>query len=186
MQVSEGRYFLHEHPLMASSWKEQPIKSVTNLDGTFVTTAHMRAYGMRIPDKAGNQFVYKPTQFTTNSPLIAAQLERRCDKSHKHARLEGSRTRKAAIYPTQLVDAICKGMEDQIKADKVASIDELYGQQLLAAFQEYQANAAKCHEPDYEFEYAEEGFSRMGSNASFSLILRKERENISCLHHQSL
>ena len=95
---------------------------------------------MKIPDKTGNQFVYKPIQFITNSPLIAAQLERRCDKSHTHARLEGKRTRQAAIYPTQLIDAICKGMEHQIKSDArdqnlVAEINHLYGSQLLAAFQ---------------------------------------------------
>ena len=113
---------------------------------------------MKIPDKAGNQFVYTPTQFMTNSPLIAAQLERRCDKSHTHTRLEGSRTRQAAIYPMQLMDAICKGMEHQIKADafdqnSVAEINQLYGSQLLAAFQEYHDNAAKCHDSDHEFEY---------------------------------
>ena len=79
----------------------------------------MCAYGMKIPDKLGNQFVYKPTQFLTNSPLLAAQLERKCDKAHQHARLASNRTKLAAIYPPQLIDAICNGINEQIKADKL-------------------------------------------------------------------
>ena len=69
------------------------------------------------PDKNGNEYVYKPTQFLTNSPLVAARLERKCDKNHKHAQLQGNRTKQAAIYPTKLIDAVTKGINDQIRAD---------------------------------------------------------------------
>ena len=86
----------------------------------FITKVHMCAYGMKIPDKNGNQLVYKPTQFLTNSPLLAAQLERKCDKTHQHARLASNRTKLAAIYPPELIDAICKGINEQIKAMKLA------------------------------------------------------------------
>ena len=87
MQLSAGRYYLHEHPLTASSWKEKCITRIASKPENFTTRVHMCAYGMQIPDKNGNSFVYKPTQFMTNSPLIAAQLERKCDKTHTHARL---------------------------------------------------------------------------------------------------
>ena len=32
----------------------------------------------------------------------------------------------------------------------------MYGHELLAAIDDYKSNAAKCHEPDVEFEYAED------------------------------
>ena len=78
----------------------------------------MCVYNMKIPDAHGNTFVYKPTQFITNSPLMAAQLERKCDRNHTHAQLGGSRTAQAAIYPNKLVEAICKGIEEQNTTDK--------------------------------------------------------------------
>ena len=55
----------------------------------------MCAYNMKIPDKYGKEYVYKPAQFLTNSSLLAAQLERKCDKKHVHSRLEGNRTKQA-------------------------------------------------------------------------------------------
>ena len=129
IQVDGGRYFLCEHLLTASSWLEPRIKSMANLDGTLITKAHMCAYGTKNLDKMGNQFVYKPTQFMPKSPHMAAQLERKCDRNHKHAVLGGNRARKAAVYPTKLIDATCNGMQDQRKADRfdlnlVASIDQ--------------------------------------------------------------
>ena len=49
MQLSAGRYYLHEHPLTASSWKEKCIDRIAAQ--SFVTQIHMCAYGMKIPDK---------------------------------------------------------------------------------------------------------------------------------------
>ena len=111
----------------------------------------MCAYDMKIPDKQGNEYVLKPTRFITNSPLIAARWERKCDKTHEHARLQGNRTSKAAIYPGKLIDAVTQGINDQIKADKfdlnlVASIDIARGMTTMDELKKIQLNAAQCHE----------------------------------------
>ena len=122
---------------------------------SFITKVHICAYGMKIPDKEGNEFVLKPTQFLTNSPLLAAQLERHCDKNHQHARLASNRTKQAAIYPPQLIEAICNGINEQIKADKldqniIARIEYIEGSNVLAEVQKAIENAAKCHEEDHQ------------------------------------
>ena len=119
----------------------------------------MCAYGMCIPDKNGNQFVMKPTQFLTNSPLVAARLERKCDRSHKHAQLQGNRTKLAAIYPDKLIDAVSQGVNDQIRADHsdlnlIASIDLIKGTAILNELRKIQENAAQCHEEPQIEEYA--------------------------------
>ena len=82
---------------------------------------------------------------------IAARLERKCDRNHLHARLQGNRTGQAAIYPNKLIDAVCKGIHEQIKADRfdlnlVASIDIVRGMTTLNELKQIQANAAQCHE----------------------------------------
>ena len=111
----------------------------------------MCAYEMKIPDGNGNQYIYKPTQFITNAPLVGAQLERKCDRTHRHAQLEGNRTNKAAIYPNKLIDAVCKGINDQIKTDQmdiniVASINIEKGIYVLNELKQLQLIAAQCHE----------------------------------------
>ena len=114
---------------------------------------------MKIPDAHGNEYIYKPTQFLTNSPLVAARLERKCDREHIHARLQGNRTNKAAIYPDKLIDAVSQGINDQIRADKqdlnlIASIDLIEGTAILNELKKIQENAARCHEEVDMGEYA--------------------------------
>ena len=67
---------------MARAMPERIINHEHNL----VTRIHMCAYDMKIPDNRGNEYIFKPTQFITNSPLIAARLERKCDK---HMNMQG-------------------------------------------------------------------------------------------------
>ena len=55
---------------------------------------------------------------------MAKQLIRKCQNSsgytlHHHIRLEGGRTKQAQVYPRELCEAICKGLQEQIKADEV-------------------------------------------------------------------
>ena len=125
MQIDGGRYYLHEHPTSASSWQQPCIQKVIKHPDNLTTRIHMCAYSMKLPDKAGNEYIYKPTQFLTNSPLIAARLERKCDRNHLHARLQGQRTKQAAIYPDKLIEAVTKGINDQIRADKSVSYTHL-------------------------------------------------------------
>ena len=77
------------------------------------------------------------------------------DKCHTQARLASNRTKQAAIYPPQLVDAICHGINEQMHADKmdqniVARIEQIDGSNVLALVQKAKQNAAKCHEDDHQ------------------------------------
>ena len=118
MQIDARRYYLQGHPSSASSWKEPCVQRIIDNPSNIATRAHMCAYEMKIPDKNGDEYIYKPTQFLTNSPLVAARIERKCDRNHKHAQLQGSRTKQAATYPEKLIDSVTKGINDQINADR--------------------------------------------------------------------
>ncbi len=77
--------------------------------------------------------------------------------NHVHAQLSGKRTRKAATYPSQLINAICKGIANHTKADKfdlnlIAEISQIHGHDLLSALKDYKENADKCHAPEVDFE----------------------------------
>ena len=76
IQSDANRYYLHEHSTSASSWKEPCIQKIINHPEDFATRVQMCAYNMKTPDKNGNEHIYNPTQFLTNSPLVAARLQR--------------------------------------------------------------------------------------------------------------
>ena len=59
----------------------------------------------------------------TNVPCIAKQLSLRCPNTtghwpHNHVRLENGRAAAAQVYPPALCRAVCKGLIEQIEADR--------------------------------------------------------------------
>ena len=46
-QVEGGRYFLHEHPRLATSWREDCIKAVSELPGVETITADQCQFGQQ-------------------------------------------------------------------------------------------------------------------------------------------
>ena len=84
VQMKRGRYFLHEHPQSARSWKLGCIERLASNDEVFKVTGDMCRHGMVSVDDVGEGLVKKPTTFLTNSTEIADALALRCDND-KHA-----------------------------------------------------------------------------------------------------
>ena len=59
MQIKGGRYFLHEHPWGAKSWKEPCIERLLAHPGVRVVKGNMCAYGMVAQDSQGTAPVFK-------------------------------------------------------------------------------------------------------------------------------
>ena len=66
-QVRGGRYFVHEHPLTATSWQVECMDKLRKMPMVYTAEGHMCAYGMTSADQRGPGFVKKPTRFLTNS-----------------------------------------------------------------------------------------------------------------------
>ena len=149
LQISHGRYFLHEHPQSATSWREPCIQRIMGKTGVLKVSADQCQYGLLSRDKTGEGYVRKATSFMTNAPYVALQLQKRCPNRtgrvvHRHVTLEGGRTKPAQIYPEGLCRAICKGLLDQITADQK-------GQFLLA-----QLNGTQEEARDVEWQLKDE------------------------------
>ena len=132
LQLNHGRYFLHAHPLGATSWQEQCIQSILGKHGVMHVKADQCQYGLMSRDAAGNGLVRKATGIMTNFPCIAMKLQQRCSNRSvrvhcRHVRLEG-RIKAAQIYPEGLCQAICRGLCQQLEMDQ-------RGQVLLAQFE---------------------------------------------------
>ena len=110
-QHARGKFFLHEHPATAESWKEEVIKRLLKLPGVGTTIADQCMFNSMTLDADGVPgLARKPTRFASNSRYMLEELSCKCDRSHEHVPLEGRRARMAAIYPFELLLAILRGI----------------------------------------------------------------------------
>ena len=78
-------------------------------------------WGMTARDEQGEGLVKKETWWVTNSPCIAAELDRECPNVnkpaplwHRHVHLVNQRAHHARVYPPKLVAAILRGCRAQL------------------------------------------------------------------------
>ena len=123
IQIDQGRYFLHEHPDGAGSWKNPYILDLWNHESVERVTGDQCQYGQH--DGKGNP-VKKPTGWLSNSKHVLRALGRRCSgtggscsrpRGGRHAHAEGRVARQAAVYPFKLCEAILTGMYKQLEHD---------------------------------------------------------------------
>ena len=84
-QRAKGRYFLHEHPWLATSWFMPEMDRLAEEIGVYRERTDMCQFGMLsrtagIGSAMGH--VLKPTAFLTNSKHIFRELARRCPRDH--------------------------------------------------------------------------------------------------------
>ena len=114
IQSNAGRYWLHEHPWSAKSWKEPVVTQMLQDLEAMVVQCHQCQLGqVAMRADGSNGAVKKPTGFATNSWCLAEELDKKCPGEHDHVWLLGGRAKRAAIYPERLCDAICMGLMRQ-------------------------------------------------------------------------
>ena len=70
IQAQQGRYFLHEHPAGATSWKNEKVKELLDMKGVEKVIGHMCAFGMIQEDEQGEALIKKPTAFMGNCDKV--------------------------------------------------------------------------------------------------------------------
>ena len=123
-QIRAGRYFLHEPPSDASSWKEESIQSIRHLPEVATTQCDQCMFG-GIADSL-NMMTRSPhmkrTRFMSHSAIMLEQLTKKCDRRHVHKPLHGKECEMAAYYPLLSIRALLKGIslkqaENQMRRD---------------------------------------------------------------------
>ena len=99
LQIKNGRFFLHEHPAGAASWREPMMENFLARRDVGVVRGDMCMYGLYTKTKDGRWLrSMKPTKWASNSPMMLERLSRKCSGDHAHQHLEGrERTSRAAI-----------------------------------------------------------------------------------------
>ena len=117
MQLEGGRYFIHEHPASASSWKLPCMRDLWKEKGVHAVIADQCEFGLKSRDKWGDAQARKPTRFMTNAHCVGETLDVRCQNAkrnvkeqHRHVQLIGAtRAHDAQEYPKELCEAIVRG-----------------------------------------------------------------------------
>eukprot|EP00973_Karenia_brevis_P004900 675185-Karenia_brevis.AAC.1 len=120
IQLDGGRYFLHEHPAGASSWKLPEMVQFMEQAGIVSAVSNMCCFGMETTslDGEASELVAKPTRFMTNAEELLKIIHRRCEGGHKHGRLISGRAKGAAVYPPALCKSVVYGIQRQVAQDQ--------------------------------------------------------------------
>jgi hypothetical protein len=124
-QSDQGRYWLHERPKSARSWKETNVVELPMRKDSILVAGRVCQFGLVSSDERGEGEVLKPTYFATNCRGVADQLERKCSNNNRprdcrRVPLVNGRAEKAREYPPGLCGAICRGLVRQIEVDHSA------------------------------------------------------------------
>ena len=124
-QRAHGRYLLHEHPWLATSWQMDVMTRLQGYPDVRKVQTHMCQFGMvsrtaNVGSALGP--ILKSTGFLTNCPGIARELARKCPRYHEHVHLVGGRAAGAALYPQGLCRAICRRLAAHLREDKARRV----------------------------------------------------------------
>ncbi len=124
IQLEGRRFFIHEHPIGASSWRMREMMELMAKGCVDAANVDMCQFGMKAKDKDGEGPVRKRTKIISNSKEVLKRIERKCPNDggpgtpHVHVHLEDGRTKQAQVYPREFCRAVCEGVaaEKRIQA----------------------------------------------------------------------
>ena len=136
IQIRNRRFFLHEHPHAAASWKLPEVIRVMAEANVDVVECDMCAFGLIIKDGNEELLARKRTKLMSNSPEVLKRCARRCSnepvkrpesgarscaptdeaarpKLHRHAELTGGKAKQCQVYPREFCRAVSAGIAAQ-------------------------------------------------------------------------
>ena len=115
IQLQQGRHFVFEHPLTASSWRLPSLRRLRDRAGVFEATVHMCMFGLETTGQFGATTpAMKPTRILTSSMAVRDKIRRTCDGSHSHAQLVSGRAAAAQEYTPAICRSIVEGVQMEI------------------------------------------------------------------------
>lgn len=123
-QRCEGRYFLHEHLELASSWHAGCIEWLSARQGVVRVVGDQCRYGLKPGDGQPEGLARTSIGFVTDSFCIATRMSLRCPnrygtKVHHHVALINGHAKAAQAYTRELCRAICNGLIERIEMDRM-------------------------------------------------------------------
>ena len=88
LQIESKRYFIFEHPALASSWRRPNMQELASMPGVNKSTFHQCMFGLT--SKSQKMPMQKATTLLSNVPGIYSRFNKvYCDGRHTHQQIEG-------------------------------------------------------------------------------------------------
>lgn len=111
-QIAEGRGFVMEQPLPATSWSRPSVKRLMEHPDVHRLELDQCRFGLRASKGPFKDMpVRKPTALATNLEGLAEFVEKKCLKQHQHGMLLGGSAKEAAVYTPSFVKALVAGIK---------------------------------------------------------------------------
>ncbi|CAK9078467.1 unnamed protein product [Durusdinium trenchii] len=113
-QIAQKRFFAHEHPQKATSWKRQSVQDIADQEGVMKVTFDQCRVNLKTP--VSEKPLQKRTTLLTNSTAIVSLFEPlQCACTEPHATIEGSEggiqlSKWCQIYTHEFVDKLQKAV----------------------------------------------------------------------------
>ena len=109
IQINAGRYFLHEYPWRALSWKARCMQQLLKDPSVRTVKGYMCEHSM-IEGKPA----LKPMGWCSNSPHVLTHMHRLCKRQ---------KAGPAAIWPRDVCMSILRGLREQLVEDGIVSLN---------------------------------------------------------------
>ena len=112
--VRRPRTFMFEHPQRASSWKQECVQRVENLEGVGSVCFDQCMLGLRAPNK---KLMKKRTKILSNNQWLLRTLQNfQCDRSHEHQHIIGSMNgRSLSWWAQHYPDDMCRILAESVR-----------------------------------------------------------------------
>lgn len=118
-QIQRGKFFCHEHPAQATSWRRASVQRVAQLPGCQTVTFDQCRVGLMTP--ASQMPLRKRTTLLTNSPAVVntfRPLQCACPQGH-HGVVQGSEggiriSTYCQVYTPQFVSLLANCVQAEI------------------------------------------------------------------------
>lgn len=116
-QHRNGRFWCHEHPRDASSWRKPSVHEMNMQEGVHVVTFDQCRVGLRTP--SGDKPLKKPTRLLTNSAAVQQIFSPlQCNCVEEHGVIQGSQmgyrvSTWCQVYTPQFVECLCQAVAQE-------------------------------------------------------------------------
>ena len=159
MQIKANRFFVHEHPNTATSWKMAGMVELLATEKVDQVVVDLCQFGLVAEVDGEERPVQKRTKIVSNSQEVLKRVDVKCPnlggkgEPHEHATLLDGKAKRAQVYPRRFCQAVCEGIAAQkrlhalgMEARSLLTLEEMAA--VVDNIEEHESPSEALHEED--------------------------------------
>ncbi|CAK0896632.1 unnamed protein product, partial [Prorocentrum cordatum] len=118
-QQKNGRYFLLENADRSQAWEQPELDPLWKDHHAVWGRGGSCPYNLRA---LNGELMRKTRTWVSNHPTLLESVTRRCDRSHRHAEVQGRDTSRSQVFTEELADSILTVVQQMVAVRSPASL----------------------------------------------------------------